>query len=142
MRGKAFVDTNVLVYAAIDNDVRSERARALLTAGVLFSVHVLNEFVSAARRLRREWEEILEALALLEAICPAPAPLTLATHRLALEIAQRFGYHIFDSLVIAAALEASCETLYSEDMQDGQRIAGMTIRNPFGNAHERQRSKV
>jgi predicted nucleic acid-binding protein len=132
MRSKPFADTNVLVYATAENDVRSERARALLARGVVFSVHVLNEFVFVARRkLRREWNEILVALAYLEAICPAPAPLTLATHRAALEIAQRFGYDIFDSLVIAAALEARSETLYSEDMQDGQKIHGLTIRNPF-----------
>jgi predicted nucleic acid-binding protein len=58
-------------------------------------------------------------------------PLPLATHRLALEIAQRFGNHIFDSLVIAAALEASSDTLYSEDLQDGQKIGELTTRNPF-----------
>jgi predicted nucleic acid-binding protein len=121
----------VLVYAAVEKDVRSEPARTLLAAGVLFSVHVLNEFVSVARRLRREWPEILQALAFLEVICPAPVPLTLSTHRRALEIAQRFRYQIFDSLVIAAALEASCDTLYSEDMQDGQKIERLRIRNPF-----------
>lgn len=126
-----FVDTNVLVYAALENDPRSEPARALLATAAIFSVQVLNEFVSAARKLRRDWSEIQEALAFLETICPAPAPLTLATHRLGLEIAQRFGYHIFDALVIAAALEASSETLYSEDLQDGQKIGELTIRNPF-----------
>ncbi|WP_252263399.1 hypothetical protein [Paracidobacterium acidisoli] len=41
------------------------------------------------------------------------------------------GYQIYDALVIAAALEAGCTTLYSEDMQDGQKIDGLTIRNPF-----------
>jgi len=76
------VDTNVLVYAALEDDPRSEPARTLLAKGVIFSVQALNEFVSAARKLRREWIEIREALAFLEAICPAPAPLTLATHRL------------------------------------------------------------
>jgi predicted nucleic acid-binding protein len=59
-------------------------------------------------------------------------PLEVETHERALAIAQRYGYRIFDALIIAAALEASCETLYSEDMQDGQRIGGATIRNPFG----------
>ena len=126
-----FVDTNVLVYAALENDRRSEPARALLATGVIFSVQALNEFVSAACKLRREWSEIQEALAFLEAICPTPAPLTLTPHGLALEIAQRIGYHIFDALMIAAALEASLETLYSEDMQDGQKIGELTIRNPF-----------
>jgi predicted nucleic acid-binding protein len=132
MSGKPpFVDTNVLVYAALENDPRSERARTLLATGVIFSIQALNEFVSAARKLRREWSEILEALAFLEAICPTPAPLTLATHRLALDIALHFGYHIFDALMIAAALEASSDTLYSEDLQDGQKIGELTIRNPF-----------
>ena len=132
MSGKPpFVDTNVLVYAALENDPRSEPARALLATEVIFSVQALNEFVSAARKLRREWIEIRQALVLLEAICPRPAPLTLATHRLALEIAQRFGYHIFDALIIAAALESSSDALYSEDLQDGHRIGELTIRNPF-----------
>jgi predicted nucleic acid-binding protein len=45
---------------------------------------------------------------------------------------ERYGYYIYDALVIAAALEASCRTLYSEDMRDGQVIEGLTIRNPFG----------
>ena len=103
----------------------------MLATGVIFSIQALNEFVSAARKLRREWREILEALAFLEAICPTPAPLTLATHRLALDVARHFGYHIFDALMIAAALEASSDTLYSEDLQDGQKIGELTIRNPF-----------
>ena len=131
MSAKAFADTNVLVYAAVEEDPRSEPARAVLAAGVLFAVHVLNEFVFVARRLRKDWKEILEALAFLEVICPEPVPLTLCTHREALEIAQRFGYHIFDSLVIAAALESSCTTLYSEDLRDGQKIGSLRIRNPF-----------
>ena len=132
MSGKPpFVDTNVLVYAALENDLRSEPARALLATGVIFSVQALNEFVSAARKLRRKWSEIQVALSFLEVICPTPAPLTFATHRLALEIAQSFGYHIFDALMIAAALKASSQTLYSEDMQDGQKIGELTIRNPF-----------
>jgi predicted nucleic acid-binding protein len=46
MSGKAFADTNVLVYAAVQEDARTEPARVLLAAGVRWSVHVLNEFVS------------------------------------------------------------------------------------------------
>ena len=59
MSGKPpFVDTNVLVYAALENDPGSEPARALLAMGVIFSVQTLNEFVSAACKLRRKWSEI------------------------------------------------------------------------------------
>jgi predicted nucleic acid-binding protein len=50
-----------------------------------------------------------------------------------LRISQRHKYHIYDSLVIAAALEAGCAILYSEDMQDGHSIESLRIRNPFRN---------
>jgi predicted nucleic acid-binding protein len=50
---------------------------------------------------------------------------------MALGIAKKHKYHIYDALVIASALETSCKTLYSEDLQDGQAIGGLTIRNPF-----------
>lgn len=52
-------------------------------------------------------------------------------YRNGLEIQTRYGYSFYDSLIVAAALGAGCTTLYSEDMQDGQRIEGLTIRNPF-----------
>jgi predicted nucleic acid-binding protein len=77
------------------------------------------------------WEDVLEALAAIRVLCPSPVPLTLETHDAALRIARRHGYHIYDSLVIAAALDASCGKLYSEDMHDGHVIDGLTIRNPF-----------
>ena len=50
---------------------------------------------------------------------------------MALEIVKKHKYHIYDALVIASALETSCTTLYSEDLQDGQVFGGVTIRNPF-----------
>jgi predicted nucleic acid-binding protein len=52
-------------------------------------------------------------------------------HERALEIHERYHYSYYDSLIVAAALEAGCTRLFTEDMQDGQRIDGMTIRNPF-----------
>jgi predicted nucleic acid-binding protein len=58
-------------------------------------------------------------------------PLTVETHERAVHIAERYGYSIFDSLIIAAALHAGASTLYTEDMRDGQAIDGLTIRNPF-----------
>ena len=62
---------------------------------------------------------------------PTPAPLTIETHERAVRIGERYGYSIFDSLIIAAALDVGARTLYSEDMRDGQAIDGLTIRNPF-----------
>jgi len=134
MRGdKAFFDTNVLIYAFAKNDARSDVAEALLAAGGIVGVQILNEFVAVAmRKLAMPLEEILEALSALRVLCPSPVPLTIEIHDAALRISGRYGYHIFDSLVIAAALHASCHILYSEDMRDGQVIEGLTLRNPFG----------
>ena len=47
------------------------------------------------------------------------------------EIAAHFGYRIYDAMIVAAALEANCTILYTEDLQNGQKIGALTIRNPF-----------
>ena len=133
MPARAFFDTNVLIYALAKGDPRSKRAEELLAAGGVLSVQILNEFVSVARRkILMSWSEVMEALGVIRVLCSTPLPLTVDTHEAALKIAEKHGYGIYDALVVATALEAGCETLYSEDLQDGQTINGqMTIRNPF-----------
>lgn len=128
-----FLDTNVLLYAALQQDARSEAARGLLAQGGVISVQVLNEFVAVARRkLRYPWPEIRQALAAIRTLCRPPRPLDLATHEAALALAERYGFSLYDALIVAAALEAGCATLLSEDLQHGQMIDGrLTIRNPF-----------
>ena len=132
MKGNVFFDTNVLVYAFAKNDPRAEIAENLIFDGGTIGVQTLNEFTAVAmRKLAMPWVEVLEALSALRTLFPAPVPITLKTHDAALKIVSQYGYHIYDSLQIAAALEAGCHTLFSEDMSDGQLIEGMTIRNPF-----------
>jgi predicted nucleic acid-binding protein len=133
MKGdKPFFDTNVLVYAFAKFDRRAEVAETLLAGGGVVGVQTLNEFVSVAvRKMAMPWAEVLDALKAIRVFCPSPVALTLETHEAALRIMRRYGYHIYDSLVIASALGASCTTLYTEDMRDGQMIGGLTIRNPF-----------
>ena len=107
-------------------------AETLLAAGGALSVQVLNEFVAVARRkLDKSWEDVRRALDILRVFCPEPVPVTVEIHERAVRIAERYGYSIFDSLIIAAALHAGANTLYTEDMRDGQAIDGLTIRNPF-----------
>jgi predicted nucleic acid-binding protein len=131
-RDRAFFDTNVLIYAFAKDDPRTEAAETLLAGGGVIGVQILNEFVSVAvRKLAMPWPEVLEALSAIRVLCPSCVPLTIETHDLALRLSGRYGYQIYDSLVLAAALQASCTTLYSEDMRDGQAIEGITIRNPF-----------
>lgn len=133
MSGRPFFDSNILIYTLAQNDPRQSVAAGLLVAGGTISVQSLNEFAAVARRkLRLSWQETTKALAAIRALCPPPLPITLTTHDAALGIAARLGYRIYDSLIVASALEANCATLYSEDMQDGQVIEGrLTIRNPF-----------
>lgn len=65
-------------------------------------------------------------------MCPTPLAVTVDTHDDALRLAQRYGFHFYDALVVASALAADCETLYTEDLQDGQVIDDrLTIRNLF-----------
>lgn len=77
------------------------------------------------------WGDVEEALAVLRSLCEPAAPVTVTTHDLALKLAVRYRYQIYDALILAAAVEAGCNVLYSADMQDGQKIEGLTIRNPF-----------
>ena len=133
MNGKAFFDTNVLIYAAVKDDPRSERAEQLLVVEGVISVQVLNEFVSVARRkYQMPWNGVRAALQWIRFLCPDVVPIEIETHEAALSIAEQYGYRIYDSLIIASALEAKCGALYSEDLQDGQIIGKeLTIRNPF-----------
>jgi predicted nucleic acid-binding protein len=133
MPAKAFFDTNVLIYAVAQDDPRSTQAEELLASGGVLSVQILNEFVSVARRkILMSWSDVTEALNAFRVLCPSPLPITIKLHEAALKIAEKHGYNIYDALVVAAALEAGCATLYSEDLHDGQTIDGqLTIRNPF-----------
>jgi len=133
MPDKAFFDTNLLIYAVAQYEPRTARAEQLLMAGGVISVQVLNEFVSVARRkLGMQWRELKEALQSIRTLCPATVPITIATHDLALTIAERHNYGIYDALVIASALIAKCDVLLSEDLHDGQVIEKrLRIQNPF-----------
>jgi predicted nucleic acid-binding protein len=105
----------------------------MLAGAGIISVQVLNELANVSRKkLRMSWDEIDEALAAIRVLGPSPVPLTIDTHDAARRIAAKYGYGMFDGLIAASALEAKCDTLYSEDLQDGQVIEGrLAVRNPF-----------
>jgi predicted nucleic acid-binding protein len=133
MNDKVFFDTNVLVYVVGLRERRTEKAEALLSGGGVVSVQVLNELASIAHcKLGMKWEEIVKMLDAIRVFCPNPAPVTIGIHDAALQIAVRYGYHIYDALIIASALDAGCKTLYSEDLKNGQIIGRrLAIVNPF-----------
>jgi predicted nucleic acid-binding protein len=127
----AFFDTNILVYAQ-QMDGKGDRARALFAGGGKLSVQVLNEFTAVSRRKqRRDWREIDEAVADVLTIVDPPLPLSLDLHHSARSLAQDHQLSFYDALIVATAIEAGCDTLFSEDMQHGRSIGGLAIVNPF-----------
>jgi predicted nucleic acid-binding protein len=128
---RAFFDTNVLLYLLSDDQGKAERAEALLAGRGTISVQVLNEFTSVASRKRRmKISEIREMTATFRALCRVE-PITLETYDLGLVVGERFGFSIYDSLIVASAQIAQSEVLYSEDLQHEQTIDGLMIVNPF-----------
>lgn len=127
----AFFDTNILVYAQ-QTGGKAERARALFVDGGKISVQVLNEFTVVSRRKqRRDWREIAEAISDVLAMVDPPLALTHDLHMAAQALAEEHRLAFYDALIVSAALEAGCDTLFSEDLQHGRRIDGLVIVNPF-----------
>ena len=128
---KPFLDTNILVYAQ-EGSAQGERAREIVAAGGIVSVQILNELASVlSRKLKRSWSEVAAVIDDVRAAVDEPLPLTLSLHLSALELARDHKASFYDALVLAAALEAGCRTLYSEDFQHGRRFGDCTTVNPF-----------
>jgi predicted nucleic acid-binding protein len=126
-----FFDSNVLIYA-YSTDTRRDRALAMIATGGTISAQVLNEFTNVLRNKQKQhWQIIEAAVDSVRFLFPDIAPLTADTHAAALTLARDHGFAFYDALIIAAAIEAGCDILYSEDLQHGRAIGGLTIRNPF-----------
>lgn len=127
-----FVDTNVLLYLLSDDAAKADRAEALLRERIVISVQVLNEFANVARRkLRLEWSAVSQALLDIRRFAEV-RPLTLETHERGIVLAKRYQLSVYDAMIAAAALDAGCETLASEDFSAGQRLERrLTVCNPF-----------
>lgn len=128
----AFFDTSVVLYLLSADAQKADRVEALLGDGGAISVQVLNEFAAVARRKSTlTWPEVREALSVVRATCVTYS-ITEETHDRGVDIAERYGFSLHDSMIIAAAQGAGCTTLFSEDLQHRQVIDGaLTVRNPF-----------
>jgi predicted nucleic acid-binding protein len=127
----SFFDTNVLLYLLSKDAAKADRAEALVATGGVVSIQVLNEFASvASRKLAMTIPEIREILSTIQGVCIVK-PLDIETHKLGLELAERYGFSIYDGMIVAAAVRAECTILYTEDLQQGQMITKLQIRNPF-----------
>ena len=132
----AFVDTNVLVYAADETMPSSPKTRIareiLLLPDLHLSVQVLSEFVVNARHPQKLGFTPSQEADWIERWLRFPiAPLTEKTFVAALEIHQRFQLSHWDSLILACARELKCTQLYTQALNDGQDYGGVVAHNPF-----------
>ncbi len=128
----SLLDTNVLLYLASNDTEKANRAEALITAGGTISVQVLKEFTHVARRkMRLSWPETHAFLTVIRDLLIV-RPITLTIHDSGLALAERFQLSNYDAMIAASALDAGCDTLWSEDMQGGLRLTlTLRIANPF-----------
>jgi predicted nucleic acid-binding protein len=139
MRDRFFLDTNVFAYSFDRNEPqKSLKASQLIYLGLsthkgCISYQVIQEFLNVALRRSVDPMTALEGERYLSTVLQ---PL-LAVHSSSalfsegLRIKARWGYAWYDSLIVAAALRAQCEVLFTEDLQHGQHIGSLEIRNPF-----------
>jgi len=128
----AFFDTSVLLYLLSKDEEKADRVEALLAERGTISVQVLNEFAAVAtRKLKMPLPDVKEIFDTVRAVCDV-VPVTVETHDRALAIVERYGFSLYDSLLIAAALIAGSRRLYCEDLQHGQLIdRQLRVVNPF-----------
>lgn len=126
-----FIDSNIVLYLLSGDPIKADRAEALLEAGGVISVQVLNEVASVCqRKLKMSWEEIEMLLMVVKSACNI-VPLTIASHEKAVEVAKRSQLSIYDANIVASAILSGAGVLLSEDMQNGMNIESLTIQNPF-----------
>jgi len=132
MRADPFFDSNVLLYLVSNDIAKAGRAETLLAGGGTISVQVLNEISNVAmRKLGMTWSQVDTLLEPVRALCRIE-PLTEDTYDLGRQLAARYGLSVYDAMIVAAALLAEADTLYSEDMHDGLLVENrLRIRNPF-----------
>jgi predicted nucleic acid-binding protein len=138
-RRSRFFDTNVLVYQFDRSDARKHAVAEALVRDALrtrqgcISWQVVQEWLNvvlrkAARPLSHADARSALDVVLLPLCTVMPSP--ELWHR-AIDVQQRWGFGVYDSLIVASALRAGCDELLSEDLQHGQRIESMVVRNPF-----------
>jgi predicted nucleic acid-binding protein len=129
------LDTNILVYCHSNDEPNKQRtAIDLLAANPMISTQVVSEYINVVkRRLALPKNEIMDVCLQNIEMCILH-PVSFSTLKQARNLLHDYDFQLFDSIIIAAALEANCHILYSEDMYHGLIIKNqMEIINPFFN---------
>jgi predicted nucleic acid-binding protein len=139
MNGKFFLDTNILVYSFDTvNPMKRDRARDLIAEALssgngIISFQVVQEFLNVATAKFETPLSLADAREYLEEILLPLCEIFPGNdfYLNILEIKERTGYSLYDSMILQAALDGQCRMLYSEDLQDGFKFFDLTVRNPF-----------
>jgi len=143
MNDSVFLDTNIFVYTFDHTAPRKRQqanqlvAEAIETGRGVISFQVVQEFLNVATRKFKTPLSPADCRTYVDRVL---APLctvwpSIPLYHRALEVLDRWGFSLYDSLVIAAAKEAGCSELCSEDLQNGQVLGDLTITNPFLEGH-------
>ena len=127
------LDTNILVYChSNDEQDKQNTATSLLTLYPVISTQVLSEYINVVKRkLELSKEKIMDVCLQNIEMCIL-RPVTFTTLKYARTLLDRYDFQLFDSIIVASALEANCHILYSEDLHHGLVVENqMKIINPF-----------
>ncbi|MFM2350961.1 MAG: hypothetical protein RIR04_1927 [Pseudomonadota bacterium] len=126
-----FFDNNIVLYL-LDEGPKAETAKDLIAKRGMISVQALNEaLVKCLRKAGMSWDEAGKFLHGIRQFCVVK-DLTPATHDIGRAIGARYGFSVYDAMIVAAALEAGCTKLYSEHIKEGLFVEGkIRIVNPF-----------
>lgn len=133
MIADCFADTNLWIYAhlQVPGDSRcAQAARLVREEGLTISNQVLHEYYSVMLKNKSPDALIQRNIARMIERCNIFC-LDLVTLEIAMNLRKRFHFSWWDSLIVASALQSGCTRLYTEDLQHGQIIDGLTIANPF-----------
>ncbi len=137
--GHYFIDTNILVYSFDQTDSHKQAvsqlliARALTSRKGIISTQNVQEFLNVALKKFNPPLSLVEAQSVLDRVL---FPLCRHTpsipfYHQSMLIQAETGYSLYDSMVISAAIATNCEILFTEDLQNGHEVHGITIINPF-----------
>ena len=135
MNEKIALDTNILIYWHSNDEPDKQKVAIDLLESHSYpvvSTQVLSEYINVVRRkLQLPKEEIMDICLRNIGICTLQ-PVRFSTLNYARNLLDHYDFQLFDSIIVASAIEAGCTILYSEDIHHGLLVENrMKIINPF-----------
>jgi len=136
MKNKVLLDTNILIYLQEGLDAKKHKLSQKLFEKlanenvIVLSTQVLQEFfVAMTRKLNHDPITVKQILLLFEKFEIVTIQFQMVMQAIDISVLNKLSF--WDSLIITAAEVSNCKVIYSEDLNPGQKIKGITIVNPF-----------